>query len=231
MIFIYEFALDIKIKNDNSPETIDILKYMTRSREYDFDPPKLNHPLFQEASPWKRAVQMLDREFTVIESGWRTILNDFPHLGEKSLPGKFGSTFRENQLICRRLSRDDEFDNVWWMLFPWLVSISASTGFIGYYRYRWELEDEPIHLIHFQDNKVSIYKILRIVSLPAKKLKFIDRENILSLNFQELPAVVQQEFARQDKDLKMSLEDCELPVFAQKYVAVDTDLNWRHFQE
>lgn len=41
MSFCYEFALEFKIKRDVSQEVINTLKYMTRSQEYDFDPPKL----------------------------------------------------------------------------------------------------------------------------------------------------------------------------------------------
>lgn len=157
---------------------------MTRSEEYDFDPPKLHHALFRETSAWKRTVELLGRRVTVIQYEWRTILTNHPREGEQSLPGEFCSIFKDNRLKCRRLSRDNEFDNVWWLLFPWLASISQSTGFVGYYHSNW---DDDSRLIQFSEGIASVYELMpREVSQTAAS----ELNNSKFNNFNNLDSVL-----------------------------------------
>jgi hypothetical protein len=221
MSICYEFALDCKLKRDVSQEVIDTLAYMTRSQEYDFEP-KLDGTLFKETSAWKRTVEMFGHQVTVIEYNWETILTNYPREGEQYLPGEFTSTFQNNQLSCRRLVRDDVFNNIWWLLLPWLASISESTGFVGYYRSDF---DDYLHLIYFADGKASVYEQIVTESLQFQTLKLDKQEIILGLNIHLLSYPVKQEIFRRAKKLKMSIEVYTSLVIAKKVLDGDILLN------
>jgi hypothetical protein len=218
MSICYEFALECQIKRDVSREVTDTLRYMTRSQDYDFDTPRLDHPLFEETSHWKETWNIRGRKSKVIRYEWRTIITNQPREGEQYLAGEFGSQFQDNQLSCRRLSRDDEFDNVWWLLFPWLASISESMGFVGYYR--GDFEDYP-KLIQFLNGKVSIYELIPKDLSQTEVSEFYEQETTLSLDMDTLSNPIQQELIRQTENPKMSLETYLSSVVAKKYTDVD----------
>lgn len=219
MSICYEFGLECKIKRDVSQEVINTLEYMTRSQEYDFDAPGLGYPLFKEEVPWKETCNIRGRDVTVIQYEWRTIMTNRPREGEQYLPDEFGSKFQDNQLSCRRLSRDDEFDNVWWLLFPWLASISESTGFVGYYRGDF---DNYSKLIQFWNGKANVYELTPKDLSQTEIAKFNDQEVVLSLDIDTLSNPVKQELIRQAENPKMSLEACLSSVVAKR--SVDSDI-------
>lgn len=219
MSICYEFGLECKIKRDVSQEVIDTLEYMTRSQEYDFDTPQIGYPLFKEEAPWKETWNIRGRDVTVIRYEWRTVMTNQPREGEQYLPDEFGSKFQDNQLSCRRLSRDDEFDNVWWLLFPWLASISESTGFVGYYR--GDFDDYP-KLIQFWDGKANVYELISKDLSQIEIAKFNDQEVVLSLDIDTLSNPVKQELIRQAENPKMSLEAYLSSVVAKR--SVDGDI-------
>ena len=218
MSICYEFALACKIKSNVSQEIVDTLNYMTRSQEYDFDPPKLDRALFRESSAWKQTVESLGRRFTVIRYEWRTILTNYPHEGERYLPGQFGSTFQDRQLKCRRLSREGEFNNVWWLLLPWLASISESTGFVGYYRGDF---DNRLYLVQFSNGKASVCELIPVELVQAATIGLDGRGIVFNLNVDVLSEPVKQELLRQAESSKMSLEVYISSMVTKKYVDED----------
>ncbi|MBE9100292.1 hypothetical protein [Vacuolonema iberomarrocanum] len=221
----YEFAFECQIKCDAPQEVIDTLKYMTRLQEYDFDPPKLHHALFKETSAWKHTVELLGRRVTAIQYEWRTILTAHSREGEQYLPGEFYSTFKNNQLSCRRLSRDDEFDNVWWLLFPWIASVSESAGFVGYYRS--DFDNYP-KLIQFLEGKASVYNLMPKRFLETGVSGFNNLETTLNLDISALSNPVKEELLRQAESSNTSLETYISLMVAKKYVDGDILLNLGH---
>lgn len=231
MSICYEFGFDCQIKQDVSQEILETLNYMTRSQEYDFDPPEIDHPMFKEGSDWKWTFEVDGQKRTVIRYEWRTFLCNYPREGEQYLLGKFGSTFENYRLCCRRLSRDDEFDNVWWLLLPWIASISETTGFVGYYR--GNFDDSPT-LLRFEGKKCHAYELIsgkypRIDKTPEEK-----QEPVISLELDDMTETVKQELLRQAENPKMSLEEYMALVSAQKDLDAEIYLeignNWKfHF--
>ncbi|NEO86569.1 MAG: hypothetical protein F6J87_20275 [Spirulina sp. SIO3F2] len=218
----YEFAFECQIKCDVSKAVIDTLKYMTRSQEYDFETPDLHHALFKEELPWKQTIELLGRKVTVIQYEWRTILTNYPCEGEQYLPGEFYSIFKNNQLNCRRLSGDDTFNNVWWLLFPWLASISESVGFVGYYRN--DFDDYPT-LIQFLDGKSNIYEMMLKGESQAGLSESNDPDKMFNLDIDALSNVVRDELVRQAENFSMSLESYILSTTIKEYVNSDVLMN------
>lgn len=204
MSICYEFALECQIKRDVSQKVIDTLKYMTRSQEYDFDAPELGYPLFEEDTHWKETWNIRGRIVTVIKYEWRTIITNQPREGEQYLSGEFGSAFDGNKLNFRRLSRDDEFCNVCWFLFPWLASISDTAGFVGYYR--GDLDDYPT-LVRFEAGRASVYELIPIRFVQGEPVESDNTEDsVLRLELESMTEIVRQELLRQAENPKMSLE-------------------------
>ena len=218
----YEFAFECQIKRDVPQKVIDTLKYMTRSQEYDFDPPKLHHALFKETSVWKHTVELLGRRVTAIQYEWRTILTAHSREGEQYLPGEFYSIFQNNQLNCRRLSRDDEFDNVWWLLFPWLASVSESAGFVGYYRDDFNAYPK---LLQFLDGKANVYELMPREFPQTGVSEFNNLETTLNLEISALSNPVKEELFRQAESSKTSLETYVSSMIVKKCVDGDILLN------
>lgn len=214
MSICYEFALECKIKRDVSQEVTDTLRYMTRSQEYDFDTPKLGYPLFKEESHWKETWNIRGRKVTTIRYEWRTIITNQPREGEQYLPGEFGSIFDGNKLSFRRLSRDDEFCNVCWFLFPWLASISDTTEFVGYYR--GDFDDYPT-LVRFEGGQVNMYELVPVRFVQAESIALDNAEvPVLPLELANMTEVVRQELLRQAENPKMSLETYISSVVARR---------------
>ncbi|MBE9117913.1 hypothetical protein IQ249_18610 [Lusitaniella coriacea LEGE 07157] len=215
MSIYYEFALECYLIQNIDREVINILTYMTRSEEYEFEKPKIDYSLFQEGSDYKKIVEIEGNEFTVIQSEWRTILTNYPREGEQYLPGKFGSAFNNNnELSFRKLLRDDEFDNIWWLLLPWLASISETQGFVGYYRS--DLDDFP-NLIYFFEHEFHIYNVIpkhHIQDWISDKPK-----NLICLRECALSQVVKQELLRQANTRKISLEEYIMSVVTQNWIS------------
>lgn len=204
MSICYEFALECQIKRDVSQEVIDTLKYMTRSQEYDFDTPELGYPLFKEDTHWKETWDIRGCIVTVIKYEWRTIITNQLREGEQYLPGEFGSAFDGNKLSFRRLSRDDEFCNVCWFLFPWLASISDTTGFVGYYR--GDFDDYPT-LVRFEAGRASVHELIPIRFVQGEPVESDNTEDsVLRLELESMTEIVRQELLRQAENPKMSLE-------------------------
>ncbi|WP_041660002.1 hypothetical protein [Acaryochloris marina] len=192
----YEFAMDCSIKNTVSQEIGNTLRYMPRSEEYTFETPRIDHPLFQDTLHW---------------IPWRTILNNYPVAGEQYPPGHFGSTFHNNQLTVRRLSSDDEFSNVWYLLFPWLASISNSDGFIGFFRS--DLDKLPT-LLSFLNGKVHLYKLVRLWAPEPSKAKAY--EDTMSLEMNELCPCIKHELLRRAETLEITVNKFLSSIIAKK---------------
>lgn len=134
---LYELAFTLQLKRDLSQETRGILRYMTRSVGVSNKPPTLDHPFFH--------VEGFKTEWTYLIANPR---ND----DEEMLEGECGSALTDEQLTFRGLIHEDPFWNTWEHFSNWLLSISSSTGLIGYYR---NIQyDDHITLIVFEAERV-----------------------------------------------------------------------------
>jgi hypothetical protein len=148
----YEFSLACDLKPNISQEVIETLKYMTGNQDSNFNS-VLKHPLFtsSEDGSYGDGLDYL--------ADWKVIISNSPTGGIEEQPGIFGSIFQNSKLNVRKYIGDDEFYNAFPLLVDWLVSICKSTGFVGYYYYITDQDDdkrifsEPV-LIYFLDGKV-----------------------------------------------------------------------------
>lgn len=116
---LYELGFTLELKQDLSQEAKETLAYMTRSGDIGTEPPSLNHPFFH--------IEQFTTEWTYLIANPRD--DDEEMLGEGC-----GSVLTDNQLTFRGLIHEDPFWNTWEQFTDWLLSISSSTGVIGYYR-------------------------------------------------------------------------------------------------
>jgi hypothetical protein len=145
----YEFAFTCDLRHDVSNEVVDTLRYMTRLEEEKSNfQTNLKHPLFTTSQD----VNFEDVDYL---AEWKVIISNDPDEGEQLLPGAFGSSFRGCKLSVRKFVGDDQFNNTFYLLMDWLVSICEQDGFICYYYTLRNLfrNTDPV-LMYFIDRQV-----------------------------------------------------------------------------
>jgi hypothetical protein len=147
MVSLNEIGFKLTVRSDISQEEIDVLRYMTRSEDYEFET-TIKHPAFDKWDGWTWIISNLF---------WESEL--------ESLDGPGGSKFQDNQLVVRRMFNTcgDEFVS-WYELANWLGSISAETGLIGYHT-GWHSEDSLVYtdgneIDMRSDNSVLFYQLV-----------------------------------------------------------------------
>src|SRR5258706_7504208 len=141
------FAIACDLKEDVPEQVLETLKYMTRTRDYEFDNPP-NAPFFEDEH-------------------WRDF---FLHIGEGFyFPGEAGSWLRQVYRYTRPVSqgggdvflytfslrysgKDDSITTCFEFL-DWLAPYSATQGFVGYWIYEYGLNP---WILYIQDGQVNI---------------------------------------------------------------------------
>jgi hypothetical protein len=134
---LYEAGFIIDLEDNLSEEIHQTLLYMIGQGAIGLEPSGFEHPLFHDEC---------------YKTDWRDIISSPREEDEEMIGGVCGSTLVDNRLVFRGLMHDDPFWNVWTVLIEWLLSISNSSGVIGYYRNLDE--DDNVTLISFESDGV-----------------------------------------------------------------------------
>jgi hypothetical protein len=134
---LYEAGFIINLEDNLSEEIHQTLSYMIGRGAPGIEPSGFDHPLFDVEG---------------YKTEWRHIISSPREDDEEMIGGGCGSVLVDNRLAFRGLMRDDPFWNVWTVLLEWLLSISNSSGVIGFYRNLDE--DDEVTLISFESQGV-----------------------------------------------------------------------------
>lgn len=145
MSLYFDFVFACDLRTDTPAWVIDLLGYMTRKEEREFQPPP-GIPLF-EGEMWRDFLQCSGAHIAV----------DYSSLQQVQRYEK-GGPVTKHLLSWRCYMIDDVFYYAFGFL-EWLAPFSDTLGFVGYYR-----EERGLFpwLIYFRDGKVYLSEVKQI---------------------------------------------------------------------
>ena len=220
MSVCYIFAVTYKLNQNISQELIDTLKYMTRSQEYDFVPPK--HPLFED--DYDKTIIWDDGTVIRLRPSWRGLIANEHRGGEEDFWGEFFSGFQDLILTFRRLVRDDDLFNVWYVLGPLLASVSESDGFVGYYLGDVLRPSSKLTLIYFENGYVFECPVTPIQEWQSKNLNLEEVDKFINLDLEAFPDQIKRALDYQAKGYFHSTAEYLKSVIIEKQLNIPIEI-------